>query len=281
MFSRLLRKIPRSVHSALGRLIGRLWFDVFRIRRRVILENLRLAFPHWSEDEIVRTGRRAMENLGRSIADVLCLPFFDGEWLDLHIETEGAENLHKALAKGKGVICLGLHLGSGDFSIASLNYLGFKVHLITKSFKNRALNRFWFHVREKHGTRLIADRKSGFDILKALKKNEIVIFVLDQFMGPPLGVKTRFFGHETGTASGMALLVSRTQAPVVPCYSYFNERGKVVNVFESEIPFQDFGDRERTIVGMTQVYTDKIEEIVRRYPDQWMWVHRRWKEFKH
>ena len=155
------------------------------------------------------------------------------------------------------------------------------MNLITKRIKNEVINNFWFGARRFHGTRLIEDRRSTFDILKALKRNESVIFVLDQFMGPPLGVPVHFFGRKTGAAMGLALLVEKTRVPVIPCYSYVNEKGKIVDVFEPEIPFQDFGSREETIEKMTQIYTDKIEEIVRQYPEQWMWVHKRWKEFKH
>ena len=275
-----LAKFSRGILLFAGRCIGWLWFDLFRIRRKLVLDNIRQAFPDWSEEKVLATARRAMAVLGQSIVDVFYLPFFNRAWIDRNFEMQGVENLRQALSQGKGVFCLTLHLGSGDLGVAALNYFGFKVNLVTKSLRNATLNRYWFQVREKHGTRLISDRRSSFEILRSLKRNELVIFVLDQFMGPPLGVKTRFFNRETGTAMGLALLANRSQTPVVPCYTYFSEGGKLVCVFEKEIVAQDFGTNEQTIVGMTQVYTDKIEDIVRKYPDQWMWVHRRWKEYK-
>lgn len=98
-------------------------------------------------------------------------------------------------------------------------------------------------------------------------------------MGPPIGVRTKFFGRETGTAMGLALMAERTGAPVVPMYTVRQPDGSAIVIFEPEIPMQDFGPRDETIARMTQVYTDKIEEIVRKHPEQWMWIHRRWKDF--
>jgi KDO2-lipid IV(A) lauroyltransferase len=135
-------------------------------------------------------------------------------------------------------------------------------------------------MRRKHGTRFISPEKSSFEILRALRRNEIVIFVLDQFMGPPIGVRTRFFGKETGTAAGCALMAGRTGAPLIPCCTYRRSDGRHVAFFEAPIPFLDDGLREKNIAVMTQIYTDKIESYVRLYPGQWMWIHRRWKEFR-
>jgi KDO2-lipid IV(A) lauroyltransferase len=154
------------------------------------------------------------------------------------------------------------------------------MQLISKEFKSRWLNDLWFGMRRKHGTRFIAPEKSSFEILRALRRNELVVFVLDQFMGPPIGVRTRFFGKETGTAMGCALMADRTHSPVVPCYTYRKEDGRHVMVFEKPIEFLDHGLRDQNIAVMTQIYTDKIEAIVRKHPGQWMWIHRRWKEFR-
>lgn len=272
--------IPRKVHIFFGWLVGVFWFDILRIRRKVVLENLRLAFPDWTEKKIVETGRQAMVVLGQNIVDVTLLPFVNQRWMKKNIEVIGYEHVEEALRKNKGILFLGQHMGSGDLSVAFLNYLGLRVNLISKEFRSAWLNRFWFSVRGRHGTKFIPVRRSSFDILRALKKKEAVIFVNDQYMGPPLGVRTQFFGHETGTAIGLTLIAGRTKSPVVPTYTYIKEDGKSVIVFESEIPWQDQGHRDQSISYMTQVYTDKVEEIIRQHPGQWLWVHRRWKEFK-
>lgn len=276
----LIASLPRRGQYFFGSLIGWLWFDVLRIRRSLVLDNIRQAYPEWNDKEIKRVARRSMEVIGQNVVDVALLPFLNKEKVDELFEFEGVGHVEEALKLKKGVFFLGLHLGSGDLSIASLNYMGWKINLISKEFRSGGLNKFWFNARAQHGTKFMAPRQSHFDIFRALRKNEIVIFVLDQFMGPPLGLRTKFFGRETGTAMGLAMIAGKTGSPVIPSYTYLREDGKSVIVFEKPLDFQDQSTREETYSVMTQIYTDKIEEIVRKYPEQWLWVHRRWKEFR-
>lgn len=269
-----------AFHALVGRFIGFIWFDIFRIRRKVILDNLRLAFPNISDSEAHRIARRSMSAVGRNIVDVFVIPFISKNWLEKNVEFVGYENYQTANAKNKGIMILSLHLGSGDLACACLSLKGIPLHVITKEFKSAWLNNFWFSARKKHGTKFISDRKSSFEILRALRKNESVVFVLDQYMGPPLGVKTKFFGVETGTAMGLALLAERANCPVLPIYTYYNEHNKLVIVIDKEIPLDPCPDHDQTILHMTQQYCDYIERVVRKFPEHWMWVHRRWKEFR-
>ena len=272
--------LPQSVRQFLGLALGLLWFDVLRIRRRVAIENVRIGYPQLSKREATSLARKSLINMGRTIVEYGLISFYQSSFAPRNFTFEGEENLKAALAEGKGVIMLTLHLGNGDLAVAELSRVGYPMHLISKEFTTKWLNDLWFGMRERLGTRFIGARRSSFDILKALKKNEIVIFVLDQFMGPPLGVRTQFFGKETGTAMGCAIMAERTGAPVVTTYTYRRPDGSPVIVFEKAIPYLDNGPREENIATMTQKYTDKIESIVRLHPDQWMWIHRRWKEFR-
>ncbi len=276
---------PAKVRQFLGDFFGVLWFDVFRIRRRVALENLRLAFPEKSEGEIVHIGRDSLRNMGQTLVDFAQFPFLTANKLDQFMEFQGFENVNEALKRKKGVLFLSMHIGNGDLGVTGCSIRGLKVHLISKRFKSKWLDDLWFGMRANHGTKFVSPEKSSFTILRALGQNEIVIFVLDQFMGPPVGVRTKFFGRETGTAMGLALVHLRTNAPLVVSYTYRRPDNKLVVVFEKELSIADFGldpqspDRAQTISMLTQKYTDKIEEIVRRHPGQWMWIHRRWKDF--
>lgn len=272
--------LPRSARESIGDAIGFLWFDALKIRRQVAIDNVGIAFPELPLEERTRIARESLHHMGRTIVEYALFPFFRRKDIDRHFVFDGEHHVKEALAQGKGVIFLTLHLGNGDFAIAALSRLGWPVNLISKEFKARWLNDLWFGMRAKHGTRFISPEKSSFEILRALRRNEIVVFVLDQFMGPPIGVRTKFFGKETGTAAGLSLMAGRTGAPVVPCYTYRRADGKQVAAFEAAIPYQDDSLREKNISVMTQIYTDKIEAIVRRYPEQWMWIHRRWKEFR-
>lgn len=283
IFGVALAFLPMRVRLAIGDAIGILWFDVLRIRRGVALANVRLAFPEKTEAERIRIARSSLRSMGRTLVEFSLFPYLKGR-LGRHLfKYEGLQHLDEALSGGKGVILLTLHMGNGDIGAAGLSVRGYKMHLISKEFKARWLNDLWFGMRRKLGTQFISPEKSSFEILRALKRNEAVIFVLDQFMGPPIGTRTKFFGVETGTAMGCALMAVRTGVPVVPCYDLRCDDGTHRIVIEAPIPTPGGLDdrlREENISALTQVYTDKIEAIVRQHPEQWMWIHRRWKEFR-
>lgn len=258
--------------------IGILWFDVLRIRRRVAIENIMASYPDWTRSKATRVARASLINMGITIIEFVDMVFMTPEQLDQRVRIEGFEHLTAALEQGRGAILLGSHVANGDYGIAALS-LRAKTHLISKRMTNKAMDEIWFKARSRFGTHFIAPRNSSYDILKALRANETVIFVLDQFMGPPLGVRTTFFGRSTGTAFGLALFAGKTEAVVLPCNAHREPDGKYTVVFEPAIAFEDKGDKKATLQYMTQKYTDKIEEVIRRHPEQWMWIHRRWKVF--
>jgi KDO2-lipid IV(A) lauroyltransferase len=274
----LVQALPYRMQKFLGHLLGHLWFDVLRIRRDVIFKNLNIAFPEWSEEKKTKVGRASCHNLGMTLVEFCRIPFVNEKTKDDFI-IEGLDRLETAKAKGKGVILLTLHLGDIDWAATGLAIYGQPLTIISKEFSIRWLNDLWFGVRRNLGSKFIAPRNSSITILRALKAGETVVFVLDQFMGPPIGIKTRFFGVETGTAMGLAILAGRAGAPVVPAYTYRLKDGKTYVGLDHEIPFVESANKGDTIRDMTQVYTDQLEKYVRLCPEQWMWVHRRWKKF--
>lgn len=271
--------LPYSVRKGVGVLIGLLWFDVLRIRRKIAIENIKKAFPEWSEVQVLKTARRSLVEQGYLITDFAEMAFISEEKLKQKVKLKNRHYLDEALKQNKGVFLLALHMSNGDYGIASLAAHGYPVHLITKRFKSQWLDDLWFRIRGRFGTTFIADRNSSYDILKVVRAKEIVIFVLDQNMGPPLGVRTNFFGHPTGTAVGLALFARKTQVPVIPTYAQREPDGSLVVTCLPSIPFEEKTDKDDTLQFMTQKYTDKIEEIVKTCPEQWLWIHRRWKPF--
>ncbi len=276
----IIHILPLFFRNLIGDFIGVLWFDILRVRRSIILSNIKLAFPDLDSKSSVKLARRSMRNFGRGIVDYCHLPFLNEKNYSKYIEVKNTHYVEEALKKGKGVCLLSLHLGNGDLGGAGLALAGLPIHLISKEFKLKWLNDMWFNMRRRLGVQFIPPRNSTYSILEKIKLNEVVIFVLDQFMGPPIGVRTQFFNHETGTAMGLSVIARRKKAPVIPVYCYRKENGQQVVCCDTEIVFEEKGEKSQTIQYMTQKYTDKIEDLVRQYPDQWMWVHRRWKEFK-
>ena len=273
----LFAKFPRSIRFFFGDCLGLICFDVLRIRRKIVMENLQRAFPEKSKGERFQIGRRSFLNMGRNLTEYAFFPFLEPSFLD-GVHFTGLENIDRALEENKGVCLVSLHLGNGDLAGAVLALKGYSLVLISKIFKIQWINEVWFGLRQRVGVQVIPPRNSSYAILKALKKNEVVVFVMDQFMGPPIGTQVNFFGYETGAALGLAVIAQRSQAPVVPIYTFRNDKGETHIYVEPEIPFVEKGDKGLTY--MTQVYTDWVEEKVRERPEQWMWLHRRWKKFQ-
>ena len=275
----ILYRMPAWFKRLCGDLVGLLWFDLIRLRRGVVLENLATAFPDWEMKRKLRVGRKSMRNLGRAFMDLLILPSLDRDWMDRNVVFHGMENYERARSGGKGVLFLSLHMGSGDLAISMLSLAGMDVNVISKKFKAELANDLWFQLRGHHGTRYIDHRDSAAAIFKALRANGVVIFVMDQWAPSTLGIRATFFGKEAGTGFGLALFASKKRLPVLPVYAHRDDSGIHHIVIGEEIPLEVKATRDETLAHMTEKYNRVLEEIIRRHPDQWMWLHRRWKPF--
>lgn len=278
-----LTLFPRSWIRFMGGLLGILWFDILRFRRKIVLSNLSIAFPEKSPAWKVRTGRRSVVALGSNFAELFTLPSLNQRWIAKNAVVEGEEHLRAAREKGKGALILTLHMGAADVAASLLPMHGYPAFLISKFFKTKWFNDLWFSIRGAQGMRFIEPHgeKAPFEILKGLKSNSLVIFVLDQYMGRPFGIPSTFFGKRTGTAYGLALFALKTKAPVIPVYSFEGEDGRLhLRCLEplNLTPFEG-KERDEAMSEMTQLFNNVLEQIVRSHPEQWMWVHRRWKEF--
>jgi KDO2-lipid IV(A) lauroyltransferase len=201
------------------------------------------------------------------------LPFLKRDNVDRYFEFHGLDVLDEALAKRKGVLLLTLHLGHGDLCAAAMAVKGYPMVMVSKFFKIQWLNDLWFGMRERVGMKFVGPRNSSFQLLRALKNGSVVIIPLDQFTGPPIGVRTKFFGIETGTAAGFAIMADRSKAPVISVYTVRKPDGRHSLHFVREMKEQGTAER------VTQSFNDELESFVRLYPDQWMWLHKRWKRF--
>lgn len=279
-FSWLIHISPTCLKNMVGDAIGLLWFDVFRIRRKLVIQNLTIAFPDLTYAKKVKIGRSSLRNMGRAFMDYFSVPFITKENYYDYFEVHGEEHLISALAQNKGVLLTSLHLGSYDFAACSLASRFRPFYVISKHFNIEALNKLWFGLRESKGIQFIGERRSSFDILKALKKNGIVCFIVDQFMGPPIGVKSKFFNRETGSPMGLAVFSMKTHSPVIPVYTYKKGKKNIL-VYSPEIKPVLLSDKDKSILQMTQNYNDWLECVIKKHPEQWLWVHNRWKKFKY
>ncbi|WP_374079457.1 lysophospholipid acyltransferase family protein [Bdellovibrio bacteriovorus] len=274
---------PRTWLRKSGAWVGFLWFDVMGFRKKIVMSNLDIAFPEWPQEQKHKVGRESVYQLGYNFAEFFFIPSVTPEWIQKNVVFEGWENVEKARSQGKGMFFLSLHLGNGDLAANAIAQSGQELFIITKRFKTQWFNDLWFSVRGAKGVKYIDAHgpNNAFEILKALKKNAALVFVLDQYMGKPYGIATTFFGKRTGTAYGLALFAQKTKSPVLPIYTYEGNDKKLHVVIEPAMDTENCvtDDKDQTILNITQSFNDKLEEIVRKHPEQWMWVHRRWKDF--
>jgi KDO2-lipid IV(A) lauroyltransferase len=274
--------LPLKVRWWLGSLLGWLWFDVFKARRFTVLWNLRVVFPDKSREEIFKIARRSMKLLGYTLPELMTIPMLSKKFVEEEVQFHGLEHYEEALKKNKGVLLLSLHLGSGDMGISVMALKGMQVNLISKKFSNKFFNSIWWGMREQKGAKFIDahGKKNAFEILAKLKKNEAVVFVIDQYMATPYGIKSTFFGRTTGTAYGLALFHLKTGAPVLPAYTYRDEQLRTHLVIGPEIGLEYDENQDLQISRMTEKYNRCVEQLILKHPENWMWVHRRWKKWR-
>ena len=270
--------LPRPVARAAGIGLGQLVYLLHGKLRRVGMRNLQLAFPEKSAHERRRILRGEFTSLGRQLAEVCLFPSYTRENVTKIVVYDGFENFERAEARGKGVIYLTAHLGGWELSAFSHSIQGHPLHVVMRSMDNPFLDRFITHLRTMHGNRAVDKDNFVRGLLSAMKAGETVGILMDTNMTPPQGVFVDFFGIPACTASGLARIALRTDAAVVPGFTIWDRKLRKYRLrFDPALALIHTGDEEADIVANTALFTKVIEEYVRRYPDQWLWVHRRWK----
>ncbi len=280
--SYFLRLFPRKLIIALGATIGWVWFYVFQFRRSQVLENLRLAFgEEKSESELQEIARKNFRHYGLVIVEVLQSLSWKKSKYQREISCDGIEHLQAALAKGQGAYGLVCHLGNWEWIIGGILSRGIPAEVVVKRSKSESIDVFLRWYRENMGVGILYESGSVGSIHKSLGSGHLVGFVLDQFMGPPIGLPVKFFGKLAGTAVGLALLTEKKKAPILPLYSYRDQHDRVRVVVGPELELPPLSEhREDRLYEKTQFFNDVMEQAIRKHPDQWLWLHRRWKAYR-
>lgn len=278
LMSSVAQRLPIKSVLRLGELLGIFTYCTIPKRKRIALKNLRAAFgKERTEPELRHIVWSMGKNLGRNVMEFLRLPVMTLKDIEHYIEFVGLENLEAALTQGKGAFVLTAHFGNWDLFAAALAFKGYPTNLVTKYLKSEILNQLWLDYRSRVKVNPLYREGSLKEIVRHLKSNEIMGFVLDQSTKREEGVFVNFFGRPACTIPGLATLAQRLETPVVPGFIIRKKGAYHRIVLEPALPFQRCGTIEETIVHNTQVYTDVIERYIRAYPEHWIWIHRRWK----
>ena len=270
--------LPRPLARAVGIALGQLVYLFHGKLRRVGLRNLTMAYPNMPDVERKKILRGVFTSLGRQLAEICLFPRYTRENVGQVVIYDGFENFDRAFALGKGVLFLTAHLGGWELSAFAHSLYGHPLSFLMRPLDNPYLDRMMREYRTLHGNQAIDKDDPTRGLLRALKEGKVVGFLMDTNMTPPQGIFVDYFGIPACTASGLARIALRTDAAVIPGFTIWDPALRKYKLrFDPALTLIRTGEQESDITANTQLFTKVIEAFVRRYPDQWLWVHRRWK----
>jgi KDO2-lipid IV(A) lauroyltransferase len=273
----LVGRLPPRFGDALGTALGRAAYGILPGRRRVALDNLALVYGDTlTPSARAALARRCFEHLGLTAVECCRLFFGPAERLLGRVRGRGTEHIGEAMAKGRGIFFLTGHFGNWELLAATHGLAGFGLSVVVRPLDNPYLEAVIARARERSGLRAISKREAVQGVRAALTQGRCIGILLDQDAGPD-GVFVPFLGHAASTSRALAVLALKTRAPVLPAFIHRLPDGGHELVLEPEIPLVITGDLDHDIRVNTARYTVAIERQVRDHPEQWFWVHRRWK----
>ena len=270
----LVAHLPVPLGLAIGRRLGDLAWVALPRRRTVALENLARAFGNAGpQGELHRLGRRSFEHLGMNIVEGCMFFFRPTSVLLSRVEVHGLANLRAAAAEEKGVLVLTAHYGNWELLAASHVLIDIPLSVVVRPLDDPLMDRLVERFRQRSGVELIDKRRGLRDILDALRHGRMVGILLDQNASRAEGVFAPFFGAPASTSKALAVISLRSRAPVVPTFIRRGRGGRHRVEIEPALPVPSDGD----VAGYTEAFNRAIEAAVRRAPEQWFWLHKRWK----
>jgi KDO2-lipid IV(A) lauroyltransferase len=265
--------LPARVGLWVGARLGDLAWAALPRRRTVALENLTRAFPERPAPELARVGRDSFRHLGMNFVESCVFYFRPPARLLSRVSIEGLSHFEAADAQGRGMLLLTAHYGNWELLAASHALARFPLSVVMRPLDSPAFEPILERFRLRSGVELITKRRALTDIVEALRRRRMVGILLDQNASRREGVFVPFFGVPASTSKGMALIALRTGAPVLPVFIRRRPDGRHVVHAGAPVPVPSDGD----VVAFTRAFNEAIEAAIRRAPEQWFWLHRRWK----
>ncbi len=270
--------LPRPIARLAGGAVGAVARWCLPRLSRVGLRNLELAFPEKTEAERRRILRRLYRNLGWQLAEFCLMARYTRESARGFLRCDGLERYIAARDAGQGVLILTAHLGAWELSSFYHSLAGFPMSMVIRRLDNPLVDALVNRIRCMHGNRVLHKDDFARGLLSLMREGGTVGILMDTNMTPPQGVFVDFFGRPACTGSGLARVAMRTGARVLPGFLLWEEAtGGYVLRFGEPLPLIRSEDFEADVVANTARFTKEIERYIRQYPDQWLWVHRRWK----
>jgi KDO2-lipid IV(A) lauroyltransferase len=240
--------------------------------------NLQIAFPEMPDAQRRSLILSLFVGLGRQLAEFCRFPSYTRENAREIATYDGLDNYQSARDRGKGVLLLTAHLGGWEIGSFVHSLFGYPIKIVVRRLDNVRVDALVERYRTLHGNKTFPKDESARGLLAAMRAGETVGILMDTNMTPPQGVFVPFFGKEACTASGTARVALRSGAAVVPAFTIWDEKLRKYRVrFDPALTLVSTGDDEADAIANTAMFNRVIEDYVRQYPEQWLWVHRRWK----
>ena len=273
----LIGSIPISVRRVIAFFIAKLFYYLSLKHRLIAIHNLMRSFPDKSLEEIIRIAKESYLSISLVLVEFYDIPSLNKDNLNELITIRGLDNYTNACNEGKGVLLFGAHFGNWEIGNVALAILTRPLSFVYRILDSKLLEGIITTVRASCGNTSLPKENAMRQMIRLLKKDTTISLLIDQNVAWYGGVFVDFFGRKACTTSGLALLAMHTEAPVLSFFTsrlpdgkYLLEIGGKVDIISSE-------NREADILINTQNFTKIIEEHIRQYPEQWFWVHQRWK----
>ncbi|MBD3181212.1 hypothetical protein GF312_02900 [Candidatus Poribacteria bacterium] len=275
--SQLVQNIPRKASLRLGVHLGNLIYQVVKKRRQITLKNLEMAFgKEKSQEEIQQIARRSFQNMGKTMIEFLSSPRYTPEDFKDFVRYEGIENIRPYIEAGKGVIFISAHFGNWEMIMLSVTYFLCPIYAVVQEFKHTKLDSLINNYRSQYDSKVVKKDKAVRDGLRILKNGGILAILADQNAGEN-GVFIDFFGVLASVPKGPVVMAQRTGAILVNILDTRQEDDTHIITISPPVELENTGDPEQDIIVNTTKFVKYLENTIRKYPDQWLWMHNRWK----
>ncbi len=280
-FYAFLNILPQDLSLKIGRFLGLLFYKIDKKHRKHTLNNLKIAFPTKTENELNDIAIKFYKNLGMVFVEIFRLNKYKESNIDDFVEYD-FDQINNIYG-GQGILLLTAHFGNWELLAKTFGLKGYKGNVLARPLDNPYIEKILYDLRTASGNKVIYNRENAVkNIIKALNEKEIVGFLPDENASKRIGVFVDFFGVKACTMPGMANIAAKTKLPVVPAF-IVRIKGKDGNyskhrlIIEPPLDIKYTGDRKTDTMNILKLFNEKIEDIIKQYPEQWFWIHNRWK----
>jgi len=272
--------LPYKYIESIGRALGMLMYFVDVPHRRIVRRNLQFIYPEWTLDHIKEASVHIFQNIGITVTEICQITCLSKDDILQKVKIKGEERLIDAIKGNKGVILISAHLGNWEMiaPFLSANF-GEQASMVGRQIRVRIVHRLILRLRTRFGAKVIDKEDAMPKMMRAMRQGKILGIMLDQSTKSKMGVKLNFFNRAATATPAVALLAIRCKSPVIPIFCIREAYGRLTIIVEPPLNLKRTRDLRSDINTNTQIMLDAVEKTIRAYPEQWFWVHKRWKKY--